>query len=245
MQKPNTLIIGGSSTFGKEIAKELLLSGHNLLVSFFKKNDKNDFSELIKLSKNTKNNLVIKRLDIRDELGVKKTIKSGRIKFNNLVYSIGTRIEFKEISRTYRADLEDQFYMHVTGLLMIINNLIQEKHPIKSILVIGSSCLFGTPPSRLSSYTIGKYAQIGLMKCLTSELAIKGIRVNMISPGVSGEGLSSIYPEAFLRLIRSQTPLKRLVNGKDIARLAKFLLSEESGYLTGINIPVDGGLHLA
>ena len=127
---------------------------------------------------------------------------------------------------------------------MIINKLIQEKHPLKSILVIGSSCLFGIPPSRLSSYTIGKYGQLGLVKCLANELASKGIRVNMISPGVSGEGLSNTYPETFLRLIASQTPLKRLVNSKDVARLAKFLLSDVAEYITGLNIPIDGGLHV-
>ena len=246
MQKPNTLIIGGSSTFGREIAKELLLSGHNLLVSFFSRGNKDDFVELVRLSKKyKKNNLFIERLDIRDELQIKKIVGSSRMRFDNLVYSIGAKIDFKEISKLRQADLEEQFYVYVTGLLLMINQLIQEKHPLKSILVIGSSCLFGTPPSRLSDYTISKYGQFGLVKCLASELASKGIKVNMISPGVSGEGLSSTYPDAFLRLIKSQTPLRRLVNSKDVARLAKFLLSDGAGYITGLNIPVDGGLHTA
>lgn len=245
MKKTNTLIIGGSSTFGREIAEELFLSGHNLLVSFFNKGNNDDFVELVKLSKKiTKNNLFIERLDIKNESRVEKIVKSSQIKFDNLVYSIGTKIDFKEISKTRKEDLDEQFYVHVVGLWMIINKLIQGKHPLKSILVIGSSCLFGVPPSRLSSYTIGKYGQLGLVKCLANEFATKGIRVNMISPGISGEGLSSIYPEAFLRLIKYQTPLKRLVNGRDVAWLAKFLLSDEAEYITGLNIPVDGGLHL-
>lgn len=240
----NTLIVGGSSTFGIEIAKELALSGHNLSVSFFSKESKDDFVKLAGLSKRSKKNVFFERLDIKDESQIDKIAKSNRMKFDNLVYSIGTKIDFKEIGKTKREDLEEQFYVHVAGLWMMIGKLIQEKHPLKSVLVIGSSCLFGVPPSRLSSYTIGKYGQLGLVKCLASELAAEGIRVNMISPGVSGEGLSSVYPEAFLRLIKSQTPLRRLVSNKDIARLAKFFLSDEAEYITGLNVPVDGGLHM-
>ena len=245
MKKTNTLIIGGSSTFGKAIAKELLFSNHNLLISFFKNGDKNEFAELVELSKATKNILNIKKLDILDESQIKKIIESSRIKFNNIVYSVGTPIEFKSIDKDDLDNLEKQLSIHIRGLWLIVNRLIREKHPLKSILVIGSSCLFGAPPTRLSSYTIGKYGQLGLIKCLSNELAPKGIRANMISPGVSGEGLSSIYPETFLRLIKSQTPLGRLVNSKNVARLAKFLLSDEAEYITGLNIPVDGGLHMA
>ena len=244
MQKSNTLIIGGSSTFGKAIAKELLLSNHNLLISCFKNGGKNEFAELVELSKVANNMLNVEKLDILDELQIKKIIESSRIKFNNIVYSVGTPIEFKSIDKDNLDNLEKQLYIHIRGLWLIVNRLIKEKHPLKSILVIGSSCLFGVPPSRLSSYTIGKYGQLGLVRCLANEFAAKGIRVNMISPGVSGEGLSSIYPETFLGLVKSQTPLRRLVTSKDVARLARFLLSDETEYITGLNIPVDGGLHV-
>lgn len=244
MIKPNTLIIGGSSIFGKTIAKELLLSNHNLIISFLNKDNKDMFAELIKLSKVTGNTLNIEKLDILDETQIKKIIENNVIKFNNLIYSVGIPIEFRSIDRDDLDNLERQLHIHISGLWSVVNKLIKEKHPLKSILVVGSSCLFGIPPSRLSSYTIGKYGQLGLVRCLANELAPKGIRVNMISPGVSGDGLSSIYPDAFLKLIKSQTPLKRLVNGKDIACLAKFLLSDEAEYLTGLNIPVDGGLHI-
>lgn len=242
--KMNTLIIGGSSTFGKEIAEELILSGHDLLISFFSKASRDELVRLTELSKKSKKSLFFKQLNIKDESQINKITKLNQMKFDSLVYSIGTKIDFKEINKIKREDLEEQFDIHVAGLWMIINKLIQNKHPLRSVLVIGSSCLFGTPPSRLSSYTIGKYSQLGLVKCLAGELAVKGIKVNMISPGMSGEGLSSVYPEAFLKLIESQTPLRRLVNRKDIARLAKFLLSDEAEYITGLNIPVDGGLHM-
>ena len=162
----NTLIIGGSSTFGKEIAGELALSGHNLLVSFFNKESKDKLEKLAELSKKNKKNIFFEQLDIKDESQIDKVTKLNQMKFSNLVYSVGTGINFKKIDEIDGEDLEEQFNVHVAGLWRVVNKLLQKGHPLKSILVIGSSCLFGTPPPRLSSYTVGKYGQLGLVKCL-------------------------------------------------------------------------------
>lgn len=244
MIKPNTLIIGGTSTFGRTIAHKLLLAGHNLFLTFFSQEKENCLSELIKLSKSKKSALITAQLDITDESQVKKIIGSSQIKFNNLVYTVGASTEFRTVDKDDWNNFEMQFAVQVKGLWLTITKLLEEAHPLKSVLVIGSACLFNVPPARLFSYTVGKYGQLGLVRCLANELASRKIRVNMISPGVSGEGISAIYPETFIKLIKSQTPLKRLVNDRDVACLAKFLLSDEAEYLTGLNIPIDGGLHM-
>jgi len=230
MKKINTLIIGGTSSFGKAIAKELNESNHNLTLTYYTKKDE-EFNNAI-------------QLDVTDTAQIDKFVNKLEDKFTNLVYSVSAPIEFKTIDKESWEDFDRHFRVQVKGLWQLSNALIKQGHALESIVLIGSSAVFNTPPARLTSYTVGKYALLGLMKAMTNELAQKNIRVNMISPGASGEGLSSIYPEKFLEIAKTQTPLKRLVKASDVAKLAKYLLSKDADYLTGVNIPLDGGINM-
>ncbi|MBU1036476.1 SDR family oxidoreductase [Patescibacteria group bacterium] len=242
MSKQNTFIIGATSTFGKATANELLNDGHDLLLTYFSK--ENELSDFKKIAKEKGSELIILQLDVTNELQVNKIIEESPIKINNVVYSVSAPIEFKTINEENWDDFEKQLNVQIKGLWQIIKKLISDAHPLQSVVVIGSACLFNVPPARLTSYTVGKYGLLGLVRSLANEFSSRKITVNMISPGVSGEGLSSVYPQKFLELVKSQTPLKRLVKVKDVAYLVKFLLSKEAEYLTGLNIPIDGGIHM-
>lgn len=217
MSSSNVLIVGATGNFGSEISKELSNSGCDVIN--------------------------MPRLDITDIKDIEHFFKESKNSFNHLVYSIGTPIKFRKISEEDPGDFIEQFNVQVNGLLIMVKEILKT-NALQSILVIGSTSVFNQPPSRLASYTTAKYALLGFTRSLTMELAPKNIRVNMISPGLSGQGLSKDHPEVLLNAIRSQTPLKRLVTAKDVALVAKFLLSKDAEYLTGLNIPMDGGLHL-
>jgi len=99
-----------------------------------------------------------------------------------------------------------------------------------------------TPPH--GSYSASKAALIMLIAQLAFEWGPDGIRCNCVSPGHTHTPMTdSVYSDPERRRQRaSRIPLRRVAEPREIAAAAVFLLSEEAGYVTGVNLPVDGGL---
>jgi 3alpha(or 20beta)-hydroxysteroid dehydrogenase len=99
---------------------------------------------------------------------------------------------------------------------------------------------------RATKYLIGyaatKYAVTGMTAAAALELARVGIRVNSIHPGVIDTPMLGANPAETTTAMVRGTPLRRLGAPEEIARVALFLASDESSYMTGAHVPVDGGM---
>ena len=112
------------------------------------------------------------------------------------------------------------------------------------ILITTSGAGLGAVPG-LASYGMAKAAVINLAKSVAAEYGERGIRANVISPGpIASEGFSAYLDsvEGLREQMESGVPVRRLGTGDDIANAALFLASDEASYVTGVVIPVDGGL---
>lgn len=99
---------------------------------------------------------------------------------------------------------------------------------------------------RATKYLIGyaatKYAVTGMTAAAALELARHGIRVNSVHPGVIDTPmLGDTTPEMTSSMLKS-TPLRRIGDPREVARVVLFLASDESSYMTGAHVPVDGGM---
>jgi acetoacetyl-CoA reductase len=92
-----------------------------------------------------------------------------------------------------------------------------------------------------TNYSASKAGMIGFTKALARESASKGVTVNCIAPGYIHTEMTETMPEATLRHIVSQIPMKRLGKPSEIARTALFLADPESSFITGETISVNGG----
>lgn len=96
-----------------------------------------------------------------------------------------------------------------------------------------------------ANYSAAKAGMHGFSMALAQEGAARGVTVNTVSPGyIETPMTAAIKPEA-LDKIRLQIPAGRMGTPEDIARVVDFLCSAESGYITGANIPVNGGLYMS
>nr|WP_082931937.1 SDR family oxidoreductase [Gordonia sp. LAM0048] len=119
-----------------------------------------------------------------------------------------------------------------------------KQDPGGRIIVCGSvECILGG--ASLAAYVASKHAGLGLVKSMALELAQTGITVNAVSPaGVDTAMLRAIVPPEDLEHIAKTTPIPKLVSADEVASFFEFVAGPETGYMTGENIVVDGGLKL-
>jgi NAD(P)-dependent dehydrogenase (short-subunit alcohol dehydrogenase family) len=151
-------------------------------------------------------------------------------------------------------EIKASFNVGILGTLNITfevaNHMIKNKSAHKSIIFIGSDLSVISPDQRVYidehnnqrfiksiNYTVLKHATIGATKHLSTLLAPYGVRVNCISPGA----IDSDQPEFLKRNLRERIPLGRLLSKEEIRGCVRFLSSEDSAFITGQNIVVDGG----
>ena len=129
--------------------------------------------------------------------------------------------------------------VNLTGALLGIQALLPLMRRGASVVNIGSvAALTGHYPV---AYTVSKWGLRGLTRVASLELGERGIRVNAIHPGYIETPMTASAPAAFLEAQLAETPLGRAGAPEDVAPLVVYLVSDESSYLSGAEIPVDGG----
>ncbi|WP_459209163.1 SDR family NAD(P)-dependent oxidoreductase [Aquimarina rhabdastrellae] len=223
----NILLIGGSYGIGFEIALQLYKE-HNVYVA----------------SRTAENlgNLEVNHITydtITDSIDT--TALPDRI--DGFVYCPGS-ISLRPFKSLSKDDFKKDMEVNFMGLITVLQDVIPHLKRAEQASIV----LFSTVAVKLgmpyhTSVAASKGAIEGFAKSLAAELAPK-LRVNVIAPSLTDTPLAKrlLSNEDKKALMGKKHPLKRIGNTKDIANIAKFLLSEESSWITGQIIGVDGGM---
>jgi 3-oxoacyl-[acyl-carrier protein] reductase len=141
------------------------------------------------------------------------------------------------------ADFDSVIATHLRGTFLVSKAAARKMFRRRSGCIINLASVVGRRGNAgQANYAAAKAGIIGLTKSLAKELGGRGVRVNAIAPGYIDTPMTQALPEATRKLIVDATPLKRIGTADDVALAAVFLASPQARFVTGVTLPVDGGL---
>ncbi len=143
------------------------------------------------------------------------------------------------LGQTERADWDRVLAVNLTGPMLGIQALAPLMGDGSSIVNVGSSAALNAHYP--VAYTSSKWGLRGLTHVAATELGPRGIRVNIVHPGFIETPMTAHAPGAMREAQLALTPLERVGSADEVARVVAFLLSDAAAYVTGAEIPIDGG----
>jgi 3-oxoacyl-[acyl-carrier protein] reductase len=239
------VVTGGSKGIGRAIAERLLESGANVVV--VARNAVDIDATVAELSAMTSPGQTVVGItaDVADRASVTALFDElhQRIpRLNHFVANAGTgRVTpFFELTAE---ETDEVVALNFTGTILCMQLAAQmmREHPIDNscIIVVSSIRGLGAVPGRLI-YSATKAGVNQAVRVAAAELAPLGIRVNILSPGITETPLTAKNPEVFAEMTAS-VPMGRAGQPTDLAEAANFLCSPAARFITGLNMIVDGG----
>ena len=241
LKNKKVVITGGSRGIGLDILKEFYQNGADILTIG------SNLQNLEMLKKNFPN-ITIEKLDLKniDELNQKfPTFLESFGGIDILVNNAGITKDNLTI-RMKENEWQDVIDVNLNAVFFICQHSIKAMIKKKSGCVVNITSVVGHAGNAgQANYTASKAGIIAMTKSLAKEYAKKNIRLNCVSPGFIATDMTNDLKEEYKSELMRNIPLNRLGKGEDIARAVMFLSSNQSSYITGETIHVNGGMYMS
>jgi 3-oxoacyl-[acyl-carrier protein] reductase len=234
------LITGASSDIGQEVIRGLD-AGDRVLAHYNRSE-----AALMALAKEVVAEIVPLQSDLSSDDDVQALLDriSGDFGCPDAIACLAAapvaNIRFKDIEW---GDFQRDIDISLKSSVQILNRFlpIMAKARQGKVVMMLTSYVIGVPPTALSHYTTVKYAVLGLMKALAAEYATRNIQINAVSPSMVDTKFLAKINEKMVEMNAHNHPLKRNGQVRDVAPIIRMLLSHDSDFMTGLNVPITGG----
>lgn len=244
--KKTVYITGGLGLIGLAICKKFLVNGYNCIA--LEQHEQ-------KIESKNKDNIQIESFDVTDFESIQQNINmifnSDRPKpdvWINCAYPKTTEFSKSREGQLKQKEWRDNIDIQLNSACLISSEVASQMAKRGSGAIVNVASIYGMRAPRLQiyndtdlgtppAYTAIKAGLINYSRQLASFYADKGVRVNCVSPG----GVFNQQDEVFLENYANIVPIGRLAAAVEIAGPVLFLCSDDASYITGVNLPVDGG----
>jgi NAD(P)-dependent dehydrogenase (short-subunit alcohol dehydrogenase family) len=243
------LITGGAGSIGAAAARAFLAEGAQVMIV-----DVVPDGLLLAAEELGSASLAYRVVDVTNEEQVRGAVRATVERFGRLDVAFANAGVFGVVAPVVEYPL-DTFASVIA--INVIGSFLVAKHALAAMapggsLIVNSSFAGLTSERGISAYTTSKHALVGLVRTAAKEVADRGIRVNSIHPGPTDNAfqhrieveLAGASREASARAVEERIPLARHATPEEIAAAVVFLASDDSAFVTGTTLTIDGGLSI-
>ncbi len=237
------LVTGASRGIGREIALELAREGASVAVNYAGSEAK--ALEVVDEIKAMGQDAFAIQADVSNSESVNDMVKETIERFGKLDILVNNAGITKDnlLMRMKESEWDDVININLKGVFLCTKAVTRQMMKQRSGRIINISSIVGVSgnPGQ-ANYVAAKSGVIGLTKTTAKELSSRGITVNAVAPGFITTDMTDKLNEDVKTEMLKQIPLARFGEPKDIARTVVFLASEDSAYMTGQTLQIDGGM---
>lgn len=237
------LVTGSSRGLGREIAITLAQQGAKVVVNYNGSKDRAD--EVVGLITNGGGEAISYQCNVSDFQAVEIMIKEVIAQFGKIDILVNSAGITKDnlIVKMKEEDFDQVIDINLKGTFNTIRHVSRQMLKQRAGKIINITSVSGVLGNiGQANYSASKAGVIGLTKTMARELASRGINVNAVAPGFIETDMTAMYNEEQKTMFVDQIPLKRFGQAKEVAQVVSFLASEQSSYITGQIIHIDGGM---
>lgn len=240
------IVTGASKGIGASIAKYFAAEGAKVVVNYA--SGKEGAGKVVKAIKDNGGTAISVQADVSKEADVIRLFEESNKAFGALdilVNNAGVYI-YEPIEQVSEGTINRHLSINVMGAILTIREAVKRFGDKGGNIINISSGASRMPMSTGSVYSATKAALDALTISLSKELGARNIRINSILPGATeteGTHTSGIVGSDFEKKLIENTPLGRMGQPEDIAKIAVFLASEDAAWVTGEKISVSGGIY--
>jgi len=241
----NAIVTGSARGIGKAIATRLAKDGYNIVIvdACPIENSQETADEIAKIGVTTK----AVRCDVTDSaqvLELVEEVKSEMGSVDVLVNNAGITRDGLLV-RMKEEDFDAVIAVNLKGTYNFTRAVAPIMMKQRSGRIVSISSIVGLQGNAGQvNYSASKAGVIGITKSVARELAPRGVTVNAIAPGYVETPMTAVLPDKVKEAMLGAIPAGRYGQPEDIANAVSFLCSEDSAYITGQVLSVDGGMHM-
>ena len=238
------VVTGASKGIGASIAKQLAAEGAAVVVNYA--SSKSGADQVVSEITRNGGRAVAVQADVSKKAEIDRLFAETKTAFGRLDILVNNAgiYEFAPLEQVTEDHFHRQFNLNVLGLVLATQEAVKQFGPDGGSVINVSSVASTLAPPGGSIYSATKGAVDTVTKSLAKELGPRKIRVNAINPGmIETEGVhaAGFIGGDFHKNAVAQTPLGRIGQPDDVASVATFLASPDSGWITGETVQVAGG----
>ncbi|WP_226578680.1 3-oxoacyl-[acyl-carrier-protein] reductase [Halobacillus litoralis] len=243
LQDQVALVTGASRGIGRAIALELASQGAKVAVNYAGSEDKAE--AVVQEIKDTGGIAIKIQANVSSDEDVKRMVKTVVDEFGRLDILVNNAGITRDnlLMRMKEEEFDSVIDTNLKGVFLCTKGVTRQMMKQKYGRIINVASIVGVSgnPGQ-ANYVAAKAGVIGMTKSNAKELAARNIQVNAVAPGYISTDMTDALTDEQREQMLSLIPLKRLGDGQDVARVVRFLASEDAAYMTGQTLHVDGGM---